>query len=85
METQRFMGSGQLVDRLTAQVRDKGFAMALLKKRGDMAADGTLTAKGEEANAMNSGQRATKRASEKSGKPEYLYTYNPLTNTSTLA
>jgi len=85
METQRFMGSGQLVDRLTAQVRDKGFAMALLKKRGDMKADGTLTAKGEEANAMNSEQRATKRASEKSGKPEFLYTYNPLTNTSTLA
>jgi hypothetical protein len=69
METQQFMGSGQLVDRLTAQVRDRGFAMALLKKRGDMTADGKLTAKGEEANAMNSGQRATKRASEKSGKP----------------
>ena len=79
------MGSGQLVDRLTAQVRDRGFAIALLKKRGDMAADGTLTAKGEKANAMKAGQRATKRASEKSGKPEYLYTYNPLTNRSTLS
>ena len=85
METQRFMGSGQLVDRLMAQVGDRGFAIALLKKRGDMNPDGSLTAKGEEANAMNSGQRATKRASKKSGKPEYLYTYNPLTNTSTLA
>jgi hypothetical protein len=85
METQRFMGSGQLVNRLTAQVRDKGFAEALLKKRGDMNPDGSLTAKGEEANAMNSGQRATKRASEKSGKPESLYTYNASTNTSTLA
>ncbi len=79
------MGSGQLVDRLMAQVRDRGFAIALLKKRGDMAADGTLTAKGEKANAMKAGQRATKRASEKSGKPEYLYTYNPLTNRSTLS
>ena len=85
METQEFMGSGQLVDRLTAQVRDRGFAMALLKKRGDMTADGKLTAKGKKANAMTAEQRATKRASEKSGKPEYLYTYNPLTNTSTLA
>ena len=85
METQRFMGSGQLVDRLAAQVRDKGFAKALLKKRGDMNPDGSLTAKGLDADAMNSGQRATKRASEKSGKPESLYTYNPLTNTSTLA
>ena len=50
-----------------------------------MTADGKLTAKGEEANAMTAEQRATKRASKKSGKPEYLYTYNPLTNTSTLA
>ena len=50
-----------------------------------MTADGKLTAKGEKANAMTAEQRATKRASEKSGKPEYLYTYNPLTNTSTLA
>ena len=79
------MGSGQLVDRLAAQVRDRGFAMALLKKRGDMNPDGSLTAKGEEADAMNSGQRATKRASKKSGKPESLYTYNASTNTSTLA
>ena len=85
METQRFMGGGELVNRLTAQVGSKSFAISLLKKRGDMTASGDLTAKGEEANAMNSGQRATKRASEKSGKPEYLYTYNPLTNTSTLA
>ncbi len=79
------MGSGQLVNRLTAQVRDKGFAIALLKKRGDMAADGSLTAKGLDADAMTAEQRATKRASEKSGKPESLYTYNASTNTSTLA
>ncbi len=79
------MGSGQLVDRLMAQVGDRGFAIALLKKRGDMNPDGSLTAKGEKANAMKAGQRATKRASEKSGKPEYLYTYNPLTNRSTLS
>ena len=79
------MGSGQLVDRLTAQVRDKGFAIALLKKRGDMTADGSLTAKGESRNRMTAEQRATKRASEKSGKPESLYTYNASTNTSTLA
>ena len=85
METQQFMGSGQLVDRLTAQVRDKGFAMALLKKHGHMTADGKLTAKGEEANAMTAEQRATKRASKKSGKPEYLYTYNPLTQSKIIA
>ncbi len=85
METQRFMGSGQLVDRLTAQVGSKSFAIALLKKRGHMNPDGSWTAEGEKANAMKAEQRATKRASEKSGKPEYLYTYNPLTNRSTLS
>ena len=85
METQEFMGSGQLVDRLTAQVRDRGFAMALLKKRGDMNPDGSLTAKGESRNAMDAPERATDRASKESGKPKSLYTYNASTNTSTLA
>ena len=79
------MGSGQLVDRLTAQVRDRGFAMALLKKRGDMNSDGSLTAEGESRNAMDASERATDRASKKSGKPKSSYTYNPLTNTSILA
>jgi len=37
METQRFMGSGQLVDRLTAQLDgNKDFAISLLTKRGDL-------------------------------------------------
>ena len=76
METQRFMGSGQLVDRLTAQVRDRGFAEALLKKRGDMAADGTLTAKGEARNSMTAEERALDRAGETSASA----TYNPKTN-----
>ena len=70
------MGSGQLVDRLTAQVRDRGFAMALLKKRGDMAADGTLTAKGEARNRMTAEERAMDRADETSASA----TYNPKTN-----
>jgi len=76
METQRFMGSGQLVDRLTAQVRDKGFAIALLKKRGDMTADGKLTAKGEARNRMTAEERALDRADETSASA----TYNPKTN-----
>ena len=36
METQRFMGGGELVNRLTAQVGSKSFAISLLKKRGDI-------------------------------------------------
>ena len=84
METQRFMGSGELVNRLTAQVGSKSFAISLLKKRGDMAASGDLTAKGESRNAMTAEERATDRASKESGKPKSSYTYDSKTNRSTL-
>ena len=70
------MGSGQLVDRLTAQVRDRGFAIALLKKRGDMNPDGTLTAKGKARDRMTAEERALDRAGETS----VSATYNPETN-----
>ena len=70
------MGSGQLVNRLTAQVRDKGFAIALLKKRGDMNPDGSLSAKGESRNRMTAKERALDRADETSASA----TYNPKTN-----
>ena len=57
METQKFMGRNQLVKRLIAQLGgDKGFAYALLKRRGDMNADGTLTAKGQERNKMTASE-----------------------------
>ena len=84
METQRFMGGGELVNRLTAQVGSKSFAISLLKKRGDMNPDGSLTAEGLDADAMTAEQRATDRASKKSGKPKSLYTYDSKTNRSTL-
>ncbi|MCP4324775.1 MAG: hypothetical protein GY787_23585 [Alteromonadales bacterium] len=76
METQKHMGRGQLVDRLTAQVRDRGFAIALLKKRGDMNPGGTLTAKGEARNRMTAEERALDRAGETAASA----TYNPETN-----
>jgi hypothetical protein len=79
METQRFMGSGQLVNRLTAQVGDKGFAMALLKKRGDMKADGSLTAKGEARNRMTAKGRAMDRAGETSASATYSEETNRVT------
>ncbi len=52
METQKHMGRNSLVDRLAAQVRSKSFAIALLKKRGDLTASGELTAKGRQRDAM---------------------------------
>ncbi len=76
METQKFMGRNQLVKRLIAQVGDKGFAYALLKKRGHMNADGTLTAEGDKRNQMTAEERAFDRA----GETPHTHTYNPETN-----
>lgn len=78
------MGSGELVNRLTAQVGSKSFAISLLKKRGDMTASGDLTVKGKSRNAMTAEERATDRASKESGKPKSSYTYDSRTNRSTL-
>jgi len=76
METQKFMGRNQLVKRLIAQVGDKGFAYALLKKRGHMNPDGTLTAKGQKRNKMTAAERAHDRADT----TQHTHEYNPETN-----
>ena len=48
MATQKYMGKHQLINRLSAQVGNKEEAINILKKRGDLKADGkTLTAKGK--------------------------------------
>ena len=77
METQKFMGRNQLVKRLIAQLGvDKGFAYALLKRRVDKNAEGTLTAKGQERNKMTASERAHDRA----GTTPHTHKYNPETN-----
>lgn len=80
MATQRFMGKGQLVDRLMAQVGDKGLAIGILKNRGDMNAAGELTAKGRKRNNMTAEERAKDRASKATGKSTEKFSYNPETN-----
>lgn len=70
------MSRNQLVKRLIAQVGDKGFAYALLKKRGHMNPDGTLTAQGQKRNQMTAGERAHDRADTTPS----THTYNPETN-----
>ena len=85
MATQRFMGKGQLVDRLMAQVGSRSLAIGILKKRGDMTDLGRLTAKGQSRNNMTAEERAKSRASKSSGKPASSFTYNPKTNTTKLA
>jgi len=83
MATQKFMGKHKLVKRLTAQVGNKGEAIAILKKRGDMDNKGALTAKGKKRDDMTAEQRAKDRASRTSGKPAAAFAYNPKTNRAT--
>jgi len=81
--TQKFMGKHQLVNRLAAQVGDKGEAIAILKKRGDMSAKGTLTSKGKKRDNMTAKQRALDRAAKESGDTSKAFKYNPKTNRAT--
>lgn len=81
MATQKAMGKGQLVDRLTAQVGSRSLAINILKKRGDIKADGkTLTEHGKKRNAMTAEQRAKDRASKETGLPPGSFIYNASTN-----
>lgn len=83
-ETQKFMGRGQLVDRLAAQVGDRDMAVGILKKRGHLDAAGNLTAKGRERNQMTAEERAKDRAAKATKKSPSKFKYNPLTNRATL-
>ena len=62
METQAFMGTGELIPRLMAQVGDAKFGMALANKNGFLNADGSLSAKGIARNSMTAEGRAIDRA-----------------------
>ena len=62
METQAFMGTGELIPRLMAQVGDAKFGMALANKNGFLNADGSLSAKGIARNGMTAEGRAVDRA-----------------------
>jgi hypothetical protein len=85
MATQKFMGKNQLVNRLAAQVKSKPLAVNILKKRGDLKADGkTLTAKGRKRDNMTAKERAIDRAVKRSGNKASEYKYNPRTNRATL-
>jgi hypothetical protein len=85
MVTQKFMGKGQLVDRLAAQVGDRAMAIKILQQRGQMKEDGkTLTQAGQARNAMTAEERAKDRESKRTGKSEKKLTYNPKTNRATI-
>ena len=81
MATQKAMGKGQLIDRLSAQVGSRPMAIGILKKRGDLKADGkTLTDKGKKRNSMTAEERVKDRASEANGRPASSFKYNASTN-----
>jgi hypothetical protein len=81
MATQKFMGRGQLIDRLAAQVGNRDTAIKLLQQRGQLKEDGkTFTAAGQARNAMTAEERAKDRASKSLGKPDKAFTYDPSTN-----
>jgi len=58
----------------------KGMAIAILKSRGDMTADGKLTAHGKQRQALGAAGRAKSRAAKATGKPASAFTYNAKTN-----
>jgi len=84
MATQKFMGRGQLIDRLTAQIGSKQAALDVLRKRGHVDAAGNLTAEGRKRDQMTAEERALDRAKTRTGKPVSAFVYNPNTNRATL-
>ena len=81
--TQAFMGAGQMLDRLAAQVGNKEEAKAILIKRGHMTPEGAWTPKGAARNAMTAAERAKDRASKATGLPVSHFKYDPKTNRAT--
>lgn len=85
MTTQKYMGKGQLVDRLAAQVGSKGLAENILRKRGQMEEGSSkLTQAGAARDAMTAEERAKDRASKRSGKPASSFKYDPKNNMATM-
>lgn len=83
-ESQKFMGRGQLIDRLTSQVGSRELAIGLLRDRGQMEKHSEkLTAAGEKRNNMTAAERAKDRAATAAGLPTTAFKYNPKTNRAT--
>jgi hypothetical protein len=81
MATQKFMGRGQLLERLTAQVGDRKKAISILQGRGHLEADcRTYTEEGMKRNMMTAEERAKDRTSKYTGRPAEDFGYNPNTN-----
>ena len=84
MASQKFMGRGQLIDRLAAQVGDRDLALGILRDRGHVNAKGELTAGGRKRDQMTAAERAKDRAAKAASRSPDQYVYNPKTNSATL-
>ena len=73
MESQAFMGTGELIPRLMSQVGSASFGMALAQKNGFLNSNGGLSALGMQRNGMTAEGRAIDRAGGTG-------IYNPTTN-----
>jgi hypothetical protein len=83
MITQKFMGRGQLINRLSAQVGSREKAVKILQNRGHLMADGkTLTEEGKRRDRMTAEERSNDREAKRSGESANMFIYNPMTNTS---
>jgi hypothetical protein len=81
MQTQKYMGRGKLLERLTAQTGSRKLAIEILQKRGHLMADGkTYTKEGMKRNMMTAEERAKDRESKRTGVPKDYLVYNPVTN-----
>lgn len=84
IESQKYMGRGQLINRLASQVGSVSLAVGLLKKRGHLTNDGRLTELGKKRDQMTAEERAIDRASKASKYGAEMYKYNPIKNRATL-
>lgn len=93
-ETQKYMGKGQLIKRLAAQIAHSGFkgdataaAINQLKKRGHVDSKGYLTAAGRARDRMTAEERAIDRAAKRtkrSERSEKDFKYSSSTNNATV-
>jgi hypothetical protein len=84
MATQKFMGRGQLIDRLSEQMGSRDAALDVLRARGHVDEKGNLTDAGRARDAMTAEERALDRASKRTGNPASRFKYDPATNRATL-
>lgn len=82
----KFLGRGQLLERLAYQLGNREMAKNVLIDRGHMREDGTYTPAGEIRNQMTAAERAIERTQKenKIKRPAHAYKYDPRTNRATI-